>query len=128
MLSVVEIEALAEIIRRRDGQLIIDRFTTDSPTKQAPTALAAGEWHLCHPEFFEVFPDDWLAPRLDGRSQRFMRDIETRCRTSSSRRRLSGAVRCAGNVQTETIVFSNSGEPNFVGAGFSGASARHWTG
>ena len=44
MLSVVEIEALAEIIRRRDSQFIIDEIyhglTYES---EAPTALAAGD-------------------------------------------------------------------------------------
>ena len=77
MLSVVEIEALAEIIRRRDGQLIIDEIyhglTYES---EAPTALAAGDDIFVIQSFSKYFQMTGWRLGWMVVPERFMRDIE----------------------------------------------------
>ena len=74
---------------------------------------------------FKVFPDDWLAPRLDGRSRTLhARHRETRVQNlfispSTPAQYAALAAFKPGNHRS----FSNSGEPNFVGAGFSAPAA-----
>ena len=77
MLSVVEIEALAEIIRRRDGQLILDEIyhglTYES---EAPTALAAGDDIFVIQSFSKYFQMTGWRLGWMVVPERFMRDIE----------------------------------------------------
>lgn len=77
MLSVVEIEALAEIIRRRDGQFIIDEIyhglTYES---EAPTALAAGDDIFVIQSFSKYFQMTGWRLGWMVVPERFMRDIE----------------------------------------------------
>ena len=77
MLSMVEIEALAETIRRRDGQLILDEIyhglTYES---EAPTALAAGDDIFVIQSFSKYFQMTGWRLGWMVVPERFMRDIE----------------------------------------------------